>query len=692
MTHPLDCFHVPRSIAVVGASDDSEKIGGRPLRYARENHYSGLLIPVNPQREQVQGMTTVPTLAAASDVPEVALVALPGRAAVEAVSTAADLGVKGCVVMAAGFGETRTGEGAALQEEMLAHAARAGMRLVGPNAQGVASFHSGAILSFSTLFTEEPPMDGPVAIVSQSGALCSVCYGMLRRRGIGLRYAHGTGNDADVTAAELATAVIRDEDVRVLMLYLENVQDPDSLIELAETSRARNVPVLALVGGRSQVGSRAAASHTGALATERRILDAFLQRIGIWQVYSVQELLFATELYLQDWQPRGGRLAVLSNSGAVGVLAADAAEAVDVPLAEFEPETVDALKYELPAFAAVNNPIDVTAALLTDSSIFGRVLPVIGRDPSVDACLLGIAVAGRGYDVGRFAADAAAFSSEGTPLVLAIPQPDVAKPFVEAGLPVFEEEASAVRALGQYLAHRKRMIRAGQLPQPSLRRHIADTWLLDECTSLTALSNIGMPVMAHEQVHGPDEAAEAFGRLHTQQAVLKGVSSTTSHKSEVGLVELGLSSAAEMRAAAKRVADAADKYGVSLDGFLVAPMIAALHEVLVGGHIDPTFGPVMVLGAGGLYVEATPDTQLLLAPCTPGEVREAIDRLRIAPLLAGVRGKPSADIEAWVSAVVAASEALADPDCPVCGFDVNPMMLLAEGEGALTVDAVVLTS
>ena len=177
------------------------------------------------------------------------------------------------------------------------------MRVVGPNSQGLASFHSGAVLGFSTLFTEEPPADGPVGIISQSGALASVPYGILRRRGIGVRYAHGTGNDLDVTAAELAAEAVTDPELRLLLLYLESVTDAESLVALGERSRERGVPVVALVGGRSQSGSRAAASHTGALATERRVLDAFLERVGIWQVHSVRELVAASELYLQDWRP-----------------------------------------------------------------------------------------------------------------------------------------------------------------------------------------------------------------------------------------------------------------------------------------------------------------------------------------------------------------------------------------------------
>jgi acyl-CoA synthetase (NDP forming) len=687
----LDFFHRPASVAVVGASDDPEKIGGRPLRYMREFGYAGVVMPVNPRRESTQGIATVPRLADVPQVPDVALIAVPGAAAVEAVSTAADMGVRGCVVMSSGFGETGRPEGIRLQQELMSHARRTGMRIVGPNSQGLASFHTGAVLGFSTLFTEEPPADGPVGIISQSGALAAVPYGILRRQGVGVRYAHGTGNDADVTAAELAATAIDDPELRLLMLYLENVGDPESLVELGEKSRRNNVPVVALVGGRSRSGSRAAASHTGALATERRVLDAFLERVGIWQVHSVRELVAATTLYLQDWEPRGSGLAVVSNSGAVCVLAADAAEDANVPLAELGAGTVRELEEALPAFAATGNPVDVTAALLTDSGLFGKVLPVLGRDPNVDACLLGIPVAGRGYDVAQFARDAAAFAV-GTPLVLAIPQPNVAAPFREAGLAVFDEEASAVAALSQFLAHRERMRRADTLVRPALGgTPVTGSGQLNESDSLRVLSELGIPTVAHETAGTPDDVVGAFERLGADRVVVKGSSAEASHKSELGLVALGCASADEAREAAERIARSAREHGVALAGFLVAPMIRGLHEVLVGASVDPVFGPVMVLGAGGVYVEAMPDTQVLLAPCTAEEVHAAIQRLRIAPLLAGVRGELAADVDAWVKAVVRASEAMAAPGRTVVGFDANPVMLLPAGQGVVAVDAVVLT-
>ena len=636
MSRDLDFFHRPASVAVVGASDDPEKIGGRPLRYMREFGYAGLVVPVNPKRPVVQGMPTVPTLRDAPVVPDVALIGVPGPAAVQAVADAADMGVKGCVVMSSGFGETGTAGGERLQTELLGHARRAGMRVVGPNSQGLASFHSGAVLGFSTLFTEEPPADGPVGIISQSGALASVPYGILRRAGIGVRYAHGTGNDLDVSAAELAVTAIEDPDLRLLLLYLEHVGDPESLVRLGELSRRNDLPVVALVGGRSQGGSRAAASHTGALATERRVLDAFFERVGIWQVHGVKELVAASELYLRDWQPTGERLAVVSNSGAVCVLAADAAEDAGLPLAELAPATVTRLKEELPAFAATSNPVDVTAALLTDSSIFGRVLPILGADPNVDACLLGIPVAGRGYDVEQFARDAATFAASGTPLVLSVPQPNVAEPFRRAGLPVFEEEASAVAALSQYLAHQRRMVRADTLPRPAVgARSPAEPGPLNEADSLAALAELGVPVVAHELVATASDVAAAFDRLGAVSVVVKGCTSATTHKSELGLVRLRCYTSHEAVAAAASIADSAAAHDVALDGFLVAPMVRGLHEALVGASLDPVFGPVMLLGAGGVYVEAVPDTQVLIAPCTVEEVHEAIARLRMAPLTRG---------------------------------------------------------
>lgn len=692
----LSFLHAPASVAVVGASDDPEKIGGRPLRYMREFGFRGRLLPVNPSRTHVQGLPAYPDLEALPVVPDVALIAARGAAAADAVSTCARLGVRGCIIMASGYGETDDPIGRQLQEQMLTAAAGAGMRLVGPNSQGLANFATGAVLGFSTMFTEQPPADGPVAVISQSGAMCSVPYGLLRRRGIGVRYAHGTGNDVDVSVGELAEAVVADPEVRLVLLYLEDIRDPSALERAARAALQAEVPIIALMGGRSAEGQRAAASHTGALANEQRVVDAFFERAGIWRAASVLELVAAAELYLQGWRPTGRSLAVVSNSGAVCVLAADAAQAHGLPLAELTARTTEGLRAVLPRFATKVNPVDVTAALLTDSSLFGKVLPLLADDPAVDACLMGLPVSGRGYDVPRFAADADDYAvGSRQPFVVSTPQLDVAAEFRQRGLVVFEEEASALSALAQFLRHHELMASArGRRPLAPRRAAPGAGRTLNESASLDLLAAMGLPTVVHMLCSDPAAAVRAFRDLGGVPVAVKGCTSDATHKSELGLVRLGVRTADEVEQVTDELLALGRREGPTLDGVLVCPMVVGVREVLLGAHLDPVFGPVVVVGAGGTYVEVLPDVQVLLPPFCQEDVRRAIARLALAPLLAGVRGEPAADVDAWAAAAVVLGDAITNADIPLISMDANPVILAAESagdfSGALVVDAVVV--
>lgn len=690
-------LHEPRSVAVIGASDDPDKIGGRPVRYLQEFGFAGRILPVNRNRATVQGLPAHPDVSALPIVPDVALVAVPGVAAAEAVAACAQLGVPGCVVFSSGFGETGDPEARQLQERMSSVARDAGMRLVGPNSQGLANFATGAVLGFSTMFTEQAPADGPVGIVSQSGAMCSVPYGLLRRRGVGVRYAHASGNDADVGVVELAAAVLDDPQVRLLLLYLEDIRDAEPLERMARRALDRDVPVVALMGGRSAEGQRAASSHTGALANSERVVDAFFDRAGIWRARSMRELVDTAELYLQDWRPGGRDLTILSNSGAVCVLAADAAADHRLPLTTFAGQTTRELETVLPRFSTTSNPVDVTAALLADSSLLGKVLGVLAREPGVDACLLGVPVAGRGYDVPRFAADAASYAlRSGRPLVVAAPQQGVAEEFRRSGLVVFEEESSAVAALAQFLDHRDLMARASARPDRPRATEVAGTDVtLNEADSLAVLERAGLSVVPRVLCADPAAAGAAFAQVGGVPVALKGCAAQVTHKSGLGLVRLGLDTVESVTAAARDVKGRAAAHGLRLDGLLVAPMVAGLHEVIVGAHRDPVFGPVVVVGSGGRHVEVLADVQLLLPPFTVAEAHAAISRLRIAPLLAGVRGEAAADVDALAAAVVRVGDLMADPGCRISSLDANPVLVGARdnpGPGAVVVDAVVTTT
>src|SRR5436190_15666316 len=278
--------------------------------------------------------------------------------------------------MTSGFGETGA-EGLAKQKQMVDAARRTGMRLIGPNCQGLANFATGVVANFSTIFNELEARDGPVAIVSQSGANSQAIYTLLHERGLSARHVHATGNEADVTVADLAQAVVADPGVRLVLLYMEAIKDPATLAAAAAEARRRHVPIVALKAGRTASGQKAASTHTGALATEDRVVDAFFERHGIWRAADPHDLVRAAELYVCGRRPQGKRLVFISNSGASCVMAADYAEQRGIPLAEVTAQAKQRLKGVLPAFAALDNPVDITGALLGNPELFGAVLPIV---------------------------------------------------------------------------------------------------------------------------------------------------------------------------------------------------------------------------------------------------------------------------------------------------------------------------
>jgi acyl-CoA synthetase (NDP forming) len=683
----------PRSIAIIGASENPNKVGGRPVHYLDKFGFKGRIFPINPSRPEIQGNKCYKSLADLPEAPEMAIVAVAGDNAIGVVEDCAAHGVKVAVVMASGFGEVDAVEGKAKERRMVEAAHKAGMRIVGPNSQGLANFGTGAIASFSTMFMDMERAEGHVAMLSQSGALSTVPVGFLRQRGIGVRHTHATGNDADITVGELAVAVAEDPEVKLLLLYLESIPDKKYLEELAAVALDRDLPIVALKSGRSEAGRQAAQSHTGALANEDRVVDAFFEHHGIWRAPDMRGLVEATELYLKGWKPKGRRLVAISNSGAVCVMTADAATAVGMPMAKLADETDKKLKDILPSFATTTNPIDLTAALLSNSRLFGDILPVIAEDPAADAFLIGVPVAGPGYDVEAFARDAAAFGRQtGKPLVIAATQRSVADQFAAEGSSVFPTETEAVTALHQFLAHRELMARTRKAILASATRPrvpaSSATTMLNEADSLALLAARGIPVVPHRLCRSRAEAIAAFETIGGP-VVVKGCSADIAHKSELGLVKLGVRTREEAGEIWAQMEEIIRKHGARFDGVIIAAMAGGRREIMIGAHRDPVFGPVVAVGDGGKYVEIFRDTALLLPPFSKEDAREALGKLRIAPLFAGVRGEAAMDVDALCDVVVKIGELMLDSKAGVMSLDLNPVLLDSAGKGCVVVDAVV---
>lgn len=686
----FDALFSPASVAVIGASDNPNKVGGRPIHYMRSFGYTGEVFPVNPAREVIQGYRAYPDLGAIGATPDAVVIAVSGDATLEQVRQCGAAGVKAAVIMASGFAET--GEaGRQRQQELVTVARGSGMRLVGPNAQGTANFASGAVLNFSTMFMEVAPQDGPIAIISQSGAASVMPYALLRQAGYGVRYLVATGNDADLDACAMTAAVAADPEVRLVLVYLESVSDPAQLARAAEIAHARGARIVAIKAGNSQRGARAAASHTGALVGNDAAIDAFLARHGIWRARDIGELVRAVPLYLQQREPGQGRTVVMSHSGAVGVMAADLAERHDLPLTELQPATLRELGAILPDFGTASNPLDMTAALLGKGDMFPRVLHALGADPQADMVMVGIPVAGPGYDVEALARDAAAFSaSRGAPLVASAPQQSVREVFVRHGVPAFVTEADAIAALAQYAAHH-RLAEAAAATAPVCpdARPLAGHGLQDEAHSLALLAEAGVPVVPHRLCDSVDAAVRAFDALGGVAVVVKGCAAEVPHKSEHGLVHLRLTDAESVANATRACLGTLERLGVASPRVVVAAMVKGRHEFALGVSVDPVFGPLVMIGEGGTLLELRKDVVTLLAPFTAEDVKAACARLRLAPLFAGYRDIPALDLEALAASAVALGDWALRHRTALASVDINPLMVMAAGEGVMAVDAVV---
>lgn len=682
----------PASIAVLGASDNPHKVGGRPIAFMRQYGFQGRIYPVNAARAEVQGLRAYASVRDLPEVPELAVVAVGGAQGLELVEQCAAAGVGTVVVMASGYAESGE-EGRKLQDRMVAACRASGMRLVGPNCQGLSNFRNGAIANFSTIFHEQPGRDGPLAIIGQSGAATQSVYVLAQARGIDARYVHATGNEADVTAAEVLLETVEDEDIRAVVMYIETIGDPQVLAGAAARAAERGVTVIAVKGGRSANGQRAASSHTGAMATEDRVIDAFFERHGIVRAVDPYEAVALAALCIGAPLPQGRNLVVMSNSGASCVMGADTADELGLPLLRFDADVTTPLARVMPAFSSASNPIDLTGALLTDRALFPGVLQALRSARDLHLMMVSIPIGGSGYDLEGYAGELARFAKERQVTVaVAVSQEPVREVFRRHGLVTYGRDREALQALNAYAEHaaQRRSLGSRQArpakAAPGLPAGASGA--LDEAQSLQLLRDAGVDTIAFALCQDAQAATEAASRMGGP-VVLKGCSPDILHKSEHGLVALNLATPEQVREAAARHAATIQAMGARYSGVLVARMLKGGRELALGARVDPVFGPVVMVGDGGIYLEALKDFRLLVPPFTEDDVAQALQRLRIAPLLAGVRGEPPADVVAFCRMAVHLGDAIVQWQGQVASIDINPVKLMAAGEGAFALDAVV---
>ncbi|MFC3068353.1 bifunctional acetate--CoA ligase family protein/GNAT family N-acetyltransferase [Phenylobacterium soli] len=697
-TRNLDALFEPRAIAFVGASARPGSVGEVITRNLLSAGFSGPVMLVNPKGGEIQGQAVHARIEDLPQVPDLAVIATPAET-VPALVTA--LGQKGCraaVVISAGF--ESGGREAELKQAVLDAARPHLMRIVGPNCLGFLS----PLHRINASFAHRMPQAGHLALVAQSGAVAAAALDWAPPHGVGFSHIVTVGDSADVDVGDLLDYLALDAETDGIVLYLEGVADARKFMSAARAA-ARSKPVAVIKSGRSSAGAKAAFSHTGALAGADAVYDAAFRRAGLLRVDTLAELFEAAQAFSAGVRSSGDRLAILTNGGGAGVLAVDALEGAGAALAELSAETLAALDGIAPAHWSRRNPVDILGD--AHPALYGQAMEVLMHAPEVDAVLAlncPVAVASS-TEAAKATADAVARAGRRHKPVLTAwlgeaGTADARSLFATSRIPTYDTPEQAITAFGQLVRARRTHELLVEAPppgpgptDPTTARKIVEDALRQGRTALTdpearaVLRAYGVPVVESQSAATPGGAGLAAGRMEGK-VVLKILSRDISHKSDVGGVRLGLEGASETELAARDMLGRIAKLRpeARVDGFIVEPMIERpnAEELLAGLVQDPTFGPVVMVGQGGVAVQVTADRALGLPPLNSALARDMVARTRVSKLLAGYRDRPPADLEALARVLVALGDLASDlPE--VTELDINP--LLCDAEGVIAVDA-----
>jgi acetyl coenzyme A synthetase (ADP forming)-like protein len=688
----------PGSVAVVGASRQPGTIGAALIGNLVRHGFRGPIYPVNPRAEVIEGLRAYPTVEAIGKPVDLGVVAVPAAAVEAAVADCARSGARGVVVISAGFAEA-SAEGRAAQRRLRELVRASGMRMVGPNCMGV--LNADPEVSLNATFAPTFPPAGNVGMLSQSGALGLAILDYARDLDIGLSTFVSVGNKADVSGNDLLAYWKEDPRTEVIALYLESFGNPRRFARWAPEV-ARRKPVVAVKSGRSAAGTRAASSHSAALACLDVAVEALFEQAGVIRTETLEDLFDVVTLLATQPVPRGRRVGVVTNAGGPGILLADACEARGLALPELAPATVEALRTFLPAAAGLKNPVDMIASASPDQ--FARTIAAVGADPNVDSLVViyvpplvtnAVDIAGA---VARGAGSVPAHKPVLTVFLSTRGAPSVLAAGARGKLPSYSFPENAARALAaaeRYGRWRERpqgtslrldapaRAAARSVVERALAGRSEPVWL-ETADTEAVLRAAGIP-LAPSRVVPPDEAAGAAEELG-YPLVAKAIAPGLLHKSDVGGVILGLRDAAGVASAVDSLRRRLAAAGHRLEAVQLQRQVEGGLEALVGVVGDPTFGPLVVCGLGGVQVELLRDASFRLPPVTDLDAKEMIDRLRLKALFDGYRGAPPAD-RAALEQLVQRVSALVEAVPQLRELDLNPIKVLPPGQGALVVDA-----
>ncbi len=681
----------PRSVAVLGASSDPTRISGRPIAYMKSQGFQGGLYPINPNRAEIQGLKAYASIMDVPEVPDVAIVAVASEVAAAAIEDLAKKGVKAVVMFTAGFAEMDEA-GAVAQDKMVATARSYGMRILGPNCLGVFDARRSYYATFSSSFDSGWPVPGRIGIASQSGAYGTHLYTLARNRGIGASLCVMTGNEGDVTVGECIGWLAENPEVDVIAVYAEGIREAPGLIAALEVARAARKPVVMQKVGRSELGAKAAKSHTSSIAGDDAVTEAIMKEFGVYRARNSEEMLDIAHTATRKIYPVNNTLGVITVSGGAGVLISDTAESIGLSMPEMPMDAQKRLR-ELVPFCAPRNPVDATAQVTNDISLVKTFTESMVRDGGYSAVLgfFSMTASSRRWPAIREQLNLVKDENPDRLYALSVIVPPEGRDELEVdGWVVHEDPTRAVLAIDAMGRFGEAFAKPAGQPAPAVPAVTLPAVTPTEAEAKRLLATAGIqsaPEAECVDAASAVAAAEKFGF----PVVMKILSPDILHKSEIGGVLLDVSDADAVSAGfdtliarAKAAAPTA-----RIEGVLVAKQLKGGVECILGIHRDPVFGPMAMFGLGGIFVEILKDVVFHRCPFGPDVAEDMIRSIKGAPLLLGARGRKKADVKALADTLSRLSAFAVAAGPRLQSIDLNPVFAMPEGEGAFAVDAVI---
>jgi len=703
MRTDLERLFNPRSIAIIGASAELGTISGQPLNFLIKRGYPGTLYPVNPKYPQLLGRTCHASLDALPETPDLALIVVNAKLAIRMLEACGRKGVPFAIVFSSGYSEAGD-TGVSMQDELSAIARRYDIGLVGPNCQGLISVPNKTYAGFGSAFIYDY-VPGPVSMVSQSGGFgFSLMSLAAMDGGVGFRHVVTTGNESGISSADFMRFMIDDPGTRIIIGYIEGMKDAHRLRELGEAALAAGKPIMVWKVGNSEEGQRAAASHTANLGGAMALYRAAFEQTGILQVEDMQDIIDYVPAFLSGKRPRGNRVAIITISGGAGILMTDEAIARGLAVQPLTDATVEKLRPLVPSFAALGNPIDLTAAIFDDTDLCRKALELIIEDPQVDSVVMANAgLQGEiATKVAREVVNASGRSDKPVMLGWSARHQVAGEAYAlldGAGIPHYRSPLRCMRALAAVTRHAQACGEFNERKaEPILRLHVSEAAAtlqaarddLSEYRAKELLARYGIATTAEALATDAQEAGRIAARIGFP-VVLKVQSPDIPHKSEAGGVRIGLRNAQEVERAYGEIVASVRAYAsnAAIEGILVQEMVEDAVEAIVGINNDPLFGPALMFGLGGIFTEVLKDVAFRLAPITLSVAREMIRQIKGYPVLAGARGRPPCDVEALAQVLCRLSAMAIDLEGPLAELDINPLFVLPEGRGVKAGDALI---